>query len=50
LLDVLTGRNTSGDFSHLSPVDRRAILEILVATKSGLPATWRAAVEASPRG
>jgi hypothetical protein len=43
LHDVLTGRDTSKDFAHLSAADRQAVREILVATKSGLPAYWRPA-------
>lgn len=41
LYDVLTGKETSKDFSHLSPSDRTAILEILRETKSNLPEYWR---------
>ena len=37
LFDVLTGRETSEMYSHLSFSDRQAILEILCATKKGLP-------------
>lgn len=37
---VLTGRDTSPDFAHLTAEDRRAILEILTATKNNLPAAW----------
>jgi len=40
LLQVLTGQDKSGDFSKLSDEDRRAVLEILLATKPGLPAEW----------
>jgi hypothetical protein len=40
LLQVLTGQDKSGDFSRLSEEDRRAILEILLATKPGLPTEW----------
>jgi hypothetical protein len=43
LLDVLTGRDTSPAFAHLSPDDRRAILEILADTRPGLPDEWRSA-------
>jgi hypothetical protein len=42
LWEVLTGKDTSDDFAHLSPADRRAILEILRATKPGLPDYWKA--------
>lgn len=41
LWEVLTGKDTSKDFDHLSPADRKAIREILIATKRGLPAYWR---------
>jgi hypothetical protein len=40
LWEVLSLRDNSPQFAHLSPADRKAILEILVATKSGLPAYW----------
>ncbi len=39
--DVLTGKDQSEEFDHLTPETRREILEILVATKPSLPATWR---------
>ena len=42
LLEVLSGRDTSPEFAKLSAADRRAILEILLATKKGLPADWKA--------
>ncbi|MGL4555538.1 MAG: hypothetical protein ACRC33_30585 [Gemmataceae bacterium] len=41
LWEVLTGRDRSGEFGHLSAADRAAIREILVATKPGLPGYWR---------
>ncbi len=41
LWKVLNGQETSPAFAHLSAADRRAILEILIATKPGLPAYWR---------
>jgi hypothetical protein len=41
LLEVLTGGDSSSDFAGLSEEDRRAILEILLATKTGLPEEWR---------
>jgi hypothetical protein len=41
LWEVLTGKDTSADFAHLSATDRRAILEILRATKPNLPDYWR---------
>jgi hypothetical protein len=40
LLQVLSGQNQSPDFAKLSAADRRAILEILLATKPGLPEEW----------
>jgi hypothetical protein len=40
LLEVLTGREQSPDFAKLTGEDRRAILEILLATKPGLPDEW----------
>jgi hypothetical protein len=42
LWKVLTGADKSKDFAHLSAADRKAIREILVATKPNLPAYWRA--------
>jgi hypothetical protein len=41
LWDVLSGQDTSAKFAHLSPEDRRAIREILLETKPGLPDYWR---------
>jgi hypothetical protein len=40
LLEVLTGRDQSPEFAKLNGDTRRAILEILLATKPGLPAEW----------
>jgi len=40
LLEVLTGRDYSPDFAKLTAQSRRAILEILLATKPGLPKEW----------
>jgi len=40
LLQVLTGEDTSTDFARLTSTERRAILEILLDTKPGLPAEW----------
>ena len=37
--EILTGQDTSKDFSHLSADDRRAILEILTETKPDFAAT-----------
>jgi hypothetical protein len=41
LREVLAGEDTSKPFAHLSTADRRAIFEILLATKANLPAGWR---------
>lgn len=41
LLQVLTGEDRSPEFAGLTAESRRAILEILLATKPGLPPTWR---------
>jgi hypothetical protein len=41
LHEVLTGKDTSPEFASLAPERRRAILEILVATKPNLPGYWR---------
>jgi hypothetical protein len=40
LFDILSGREQGPEFATLSSQDRRAILEILVATKPGLPQEW----------
>lgn len=40
LWEVLTGKDTSKSFAHLSAADRKAILEILCDTKKGLPKEW----------
>jgi hypothetical protein len=44
LYDVLTGKNQSPKFAHLSETDRRAIYDILLDTKSGLPDYWIAPI------
>jgi hypothetical protein len=41
LLQVLTGEDQSADFAGISSESRRAALEILLATKRGLPDEWR---------
>lgn len=41
LREVLTGQDTSPAFAHLSSADRKAIREILKATKPGVPADWK---------
>jgi hypothetical protein len=43
LWEVLTNRDKSPAFAHLSPADRQAIKEILLATKPHLPEYWRSA-------
>jgi hypothetical protein len=40
LLEVLTGRDQSPAFARLTAEDRRAILDILLATKPGLSEHW----------
>jgi hypothetical protein len=40
---ILSGAVTDADYAKLSPADRRAIVEILRETKSGLPAYFTAA-------
>ncbi len=47
LLEILTGQDQSPDFARLSGEDRRAILEILLATKPGLPQEWREYAESN---
>jgi hypothetical protein len=42
LWEILNGREVSREFPHLTPEDRESILEILLETKSGLPASWQA--------
>ncbi|MFL6603549.1 MAG: hypothetical protein ACJ8R9_19790 [Steroidobacteraceae bacterium] len=41
LLQVLSGQDQSPDFARLAPADRQAVLEILLATKPGLPSEWQ---------
>jgi hypothetical protein len=41
LWDILNCRDKSADFTHLTAVDRRAILDILLQTKATLPGYWR---------
>lgn len=40
LWEVLSGKDSTAPFAHLSAADRKAIYEILRATKSGLPSYW----------
>ena len=41
LWEVLTGKDQSKEFKHLTADDRTAILEILRETKNGLPEYWK---------
>jgi hypothetical protein len=49
LFEVLSGRDQSPEFAAPSAEDRRAILEILAATKPGLPAEWRQTASLKPQ-
>jgi hypothetical protein len=40
--DVLTGKDQSRTFAHLSPEERRTVLAIVRSTKANLPEYWRA--------
>ena len=40
LFEILTGREQGSEFVRLTSEDRRAIFEILLATKPGLPEEW----------
>jgi hypothetical protein len=46
MFEVLSGRDQSPGFAALSAEDRRAILEILVATKPSVPEEWKQFVQA----
>ena len=50
LFDILSGREQGPEFASLSSQDRRAILEILVATKPGLPDEWKRFVRDANQG
>ncbi len=41
MFEILSGREQGPEFASLSGEDRHAILEILVATKPGLPEEWK---------
>lgn len=41
LWDILSGKDQNKKYAHLSVEDRRAILEILIETKPGLPDYWK---------
>jgi hypothetical protein len=49
LWDVLTGKDTSAAFAHLSAGDRQAIREILLQTKPNLPSYWHPAAPSAHR-
>lgn len=49
LLEILTGKDHSKKYSHLTTADRTAILEILRETKQDLPGDWKTASVTSPR-
>jgi hypothetical protein len=40
LFEILTGTDRGPDFAKIAAADKRAIFEILLATKPGLPAEW----------
>ncbi len=50
LFDILSGREQGPEFASLSSQNRRAILEILVATKPGLPEPWKQFVRDANQG
>ena len=41
LWDVLSGKDASAAFAHLTATNRQAIREILLATKKNLPDYWK---------
>ena len=49
LFEVLSGREQGPEFASLSGEDRKAILEILVATKAGVPEEWKQSTQAVNR-
>ena len=50
LLEILSGKDQSADFAKLSGEDRKAILEILRATKRGLPDEWHTLIAQTQKG
>ena len=46
---VLTSEDKRAEFAHLSEIDRRAILDILLETKPGLPGDWKPLSHSSER-
>ena len=49
LFEVLSGREQGPEFASISGEDRKAILEILVATKAGVPEEWKQSTQAVNR-
>jgi hypothetical protein len=49
LWDVLSGKDTSKEFAHLSAQDRQAVREIVQATKPNLPDYWKQPTAAAAR-
>ena len=41
LWDVLSGKDLSKPFAHLTAADRQAVVEIVRDTKKDLPADWK---------
>ncbi|MBV9771013.1 MAG: hypothetical protein JOZ32_15680 [Bryobacterales bacterium] len=50
LFEILSGREQGPEFAALSSQDRRAIIEILVATKPGIPEAWKEFVRDGNQG
>jgi len=48
LFEILTGTDDSDEFSQFKTADRRAALEILRETKSGLPPEWQPSTATRP--
>lgn len=48
LWDILTGADTAVEWRGLTASDRRAVLEILLATQKDLPDYWKAEAKTSP--
>ena len=49
LWEVLTGKDQSPDFEHLTAENRQAIWEILRETKAGLPEYWKEGAVTNPK-
>jgi len=50
VFEILTAEDQTPDFSRLSAADRRAIFEILTATKPGLAQEWKQSVNETSKG